>query len=100
MPANHKNIFKQLARIFHEFEAFICKASGCSRSRLLQALDNAAKDEDAAGPRHQDHSCSYLPQDLDNAGNVALSAFLKGKQHSKKSNFIGLHQRFDLMKVA
>jgi hypothetical protein len=45
---------------------------------------NVAKVEDAAGPRHQGRSCSLLPQGLDNAGDAVSSAFLKGKQHSKK----------------
>jgi hypothetical protein len=33
-------------------------------------------------------------------GDAVSSAFLKGKQHSKKGVLIGLNQRFDLMKVA
>jgi hypothetical protein len=44
---------------------------------------DVAKVEDTAGPRHQGHSCSRLPQGLDNAGDAMLSAFLKGKQHRK-----------------
>ena len=60
---------------------------------------NVAKVEDAAGPRHQGRSCSRLPQGLDNAGDAESSAFLKGKQHSKKGVFIGFNQRFDLMKI-
>jgi len=48
---------------------------------------NVAKVEDTAGPRHQGRSCSRLPQRLDNAGDAVSSAFLKGKQHSKKSCF-------------
>jgi len=42
---------------------------------------NVAKVEDAAGPRHQDCSCSRLPQSLDNDGDAVSSAFPKGKQH-------------------
>jgi len=60
---------------------------------------NVAKVEDSAGPRHQGRSCSRLPQGLDNAGDAVSSAFLKGKQHSKKGVFIGCHQRLDLMMV-
>jgi hypothetical protein len=60
---------------------------------------NVAKIEDTAGPRHQGRSCSRLPQGFDNARDAVSSAFLKGKQHSKKSVFIGFKQRFDLMKV-
>ena len=45
---------------------------------------DVAKVEDTAGPRHQGHSCSRLPQGLDNAGDVVSTAFLKGKQHRKK----------------
>ena len=51
---------------------------------------------DTAGPRHQGHSCSRLPQGFDNAGDVVSSAFLKGKQHSKKGVFAGCHSRLDL----
>ena len=61
---------------------------------------NVAKVEDTAGPRLQGRSCSSLPQGLDNAGDAVSSAFLKGKQHSKKGVFIGCHQRLDLMMVA
>ena len=61
---------------------------------------NVAKVEDTAGPRHQGRSCSWLPQGFDNARDAVSSAFLKGKQHSKKGIFIGFKQRFDLMKVA
>jgi hypothetical protein len=50
---------------------------------------NVAKVEDTAGPRHQGRSCSRLPQGLDNEGDAVSSAFLKGKQHSKKGVFIG-----------
>ena len=32
-------------------------------------------------------------------GDAVSSAFLQGKQHSKKSILIGFNQRFDLMKV-
>jgi len=46
---------------------------------------NVAKVEDTAGPRHQGRSCNRLPQGLDNAGDAVSSAFLKGKQHKKKS---------------
>jgi hypothetical protein len=60
---------------------------------------NVAKVEDTAGPRHQGRSCSRLPQGFDNARDAVSSAFLKGKQHSKKGIFIGFKQRFDLMKV-
>ena len=60
---------------------------------------NVAKVEDTAGPRHQGRSCSRLPQGFDNARDAASSAFLKGKQHSRKDVFIGFKQRFDLMKV-
>jgi len=42
---------------------------------------NVAKVEDTAGPRHQGRSCNRL----DNAGDAVSSAFLKGKQHKKKS---------------
>ncbi|PLX52527.1 MAG: hypothetical protein C0611_07920 [Desulfobacteraceae bacterium] len=49
--------------------------------------------------RHQGRSCSRLPQGFDNARDAVSSAFLKGKQHSKKGIFIGFKQRFDLMKV-
>ena len=45
---------------------------------------DVAKVEDTAGPRHQGHSCSRLPQGLDNAGDAVPLAFLKGKQHRKK----------------
>jgi len=62
-------------------------------------FSNVAKVEDTAGPRHQGRSCSRLPQGLDNAGDGVSSAFLKGKQHSKKGVFIGRHQRLDLMVV-
>ena len=61
---------------------------------------NVEKVEDTAGPRHQGRSCSRLPQGLDNAGDAVSSAFLKGKQHSKKGVFIGCHQRLNLMMVA
>ena len=54
---------------------------------------------DTPGPRHQGRSCSRLPQGLDNAGDGVSSAFLEGKQYSKKSVFIGCHQRLDLMIV-
>ena len=40
-----------------------------------------------------------LPQGLDNARDAVSSAFLKGKQHSKKDIFIGFKQRFDPMKL-
>jgi hypothetical protein len=60
---------------------------------------NGAKVEDTAGPRHKGRSCSRLPQGLDNAGDAVSSAFLKGKQHSKKGVFIGCYQRLDLMMV-
>jgi hypothetical protein len=60
---------------------------------------NVAKVEDTAGPRHQGRSCSRLPQGLDNTGDAVSSAFLKGKQHSKKNINIGCHQRMDLMIV-
>ena len=65
----------------------------------LQIILKVAKVEDTAGPRHQGRSCSRLPQGLDNEGDAVSSAFLKGKQHSKKGIFIGFKQRFDLMKV-
>jgi len=45
---------------------------------------NVAKVEDAAGPRHQGRSCRRIPQGLDNTGDAVSSAFLQGKQHSKK----------------
>jgi len=50
-----------------------------------QLYPNIAKVEDTAGLRHQGRSCSRLPQGLDNTGNAVSSAFLKGKQHSKKT---------------
>jgi hypothetical protein len=65
----------------------------------LQIILKVAKVEDTAGPRHQGRSCSRLPQGLDNEGDAVSSAFLKGKQHSKKAVFIGCHQRLDLMIV-
>jgi hypothetical protein len=66
---------------------------------VLSLYPNVAKVEDTAGPRHQGRSCSRLPQGLDNAGDAVSSAFLKGKQHSKKGVFIGWHQRLGLMMV-
>ena len=42
---------------------------------------NIAKVEDAADSRRQGHSCSHLPQALDNAGDAVSSAFPKGKKH-------------------
>ena len=42
---------------------------------------NVVKVEDAADSRLQGHSCSYLPQALDNAGDAVSSAFPKGKKH-------------------
>ena len=47
--------------------------------------------DDPAGLRHQGFSCSRLPQRLDNEGFAVSSAFLKGKQHSKKGVFISLY---------
>ena len=68
--------------------------------QLVRLLNpNVAKVEDTAGPRHQDCSCSRLPQRFDNVGDAVSSAFLEGKQHSKKGVFIGCHQRLDLMRV-
>jgi len=63
----------------------------------LTGTTNVVKVEDTADPRHQGRSCSRLPQGLDNVGGVVSSAFLEGKKHSKKSVFIGCHQRLDLM---
>ena len=53
----------------------------------IKCYPNVAKVEDTAGPRHRGHNCSRLPQGLDNEGDVVSSAFLKGKQHSKKGCF-------------
>ena len=64
---------------------------------LRHVHPNVAKVEDTADPRHQGRSCSHLPQGVDNAGDAVSSAFLKGKQHSKKVGFIGCHQRLDLI---
>jgi hypothetical protein len=66
---------------------------------LSKVNPNAAKVEDTAGPRHQGRSCSRLPQGLDNAGDAVSSAFLKGKQHSKKVIFIVCQQRLDLIMI-
>jgi len=67
---------------------------------LITGLDSlfiVAKVEDTAGPRHQGCSCSRLPQGLDNEGDAVSSAFLKGKQHSKKNVFIVCRQRLILV---
>jgi hypothetical protein len=40
---------------------------------------------DTEDPMHQGCSCSRLPQGLDKAGDAVSSAFLKGKQNSKKT---------------
>jgi len=52
---------------------------------------NIAKVEDAADSRRQGHSCSHLPQALDNAGDAVASAFPKGKNMTILSCDIGIH---------
>ncbi|MGB2929614.1 MAG: hypothetical protein WBB70_11950, partial [Desulfobacterales bacterium] len=67
--------------------------------RRLSVNPNVPKVEDTAGVQGKSCSCSGLPQGLDNERDAVSSAFLKGKQHSKKGVFIGRHQRLDLMIV-
>ena len=62
---------------------------------MINLNPNAAKVEDTAGSRHQGRSCSHLLQGLDNKGDAVLSAFLKGRQHSKKAVHIKCRQRLD-----
>jgi hypothetical protein len=47
----------------------------------FELYPNVGKVEDATDPRRQGHSCSNLPQALDNAGDAASSAFPEGKKH-------------------
>jgi len=67
---------------------------------MINLNPNVAKVEETAGPRHQGRNCSCLPQGLDNVGDAVSSAFLEGKQHSKKADYIKCRQRLDFMMVA
>jgi hypothetical protein len=62
-------------------------ACGCvGNHKIFRLLNpNVTKVEDTAGPRHQGRCCSRLQQGLDNTGDAVSSAFLKGKQHNKKT---------------
>jgi len=70
---------------------------------MINLNPNVSKVENAEGPRHQGRSPATqsginlrrLPQGLDNEGIAVLSAFLKGKQHSKKAVYIKCRQRLD-----